>query len=270
MADGREKLTDAVKVSVFNSGALANLKEVSHDKAASTRNDDLDKLTQQAQAAMENIQQLLDSGKLDDGASQKLTAALSKLRSALGKDGVSRAALATALAEASSAVGSTDGAGKNLTPEQKTELLWQKIEAANKDIDDDFEKMRKAGVNFNDKLWNKHKELMEYLQAHPHDIQKQKELMAVDDVLLMQAEPQIMQHPEAKTPFDDAKNKSKDRREAVDQVQAINAKSASITSADFDEDVQTSTKNQSGNLTLNDVVAQAVGQKQKSTGKQHS
>jgi|GEM_PF-2737920 len=263
MASGNNDLSDEVKASVIDSGALANLKGISHD-APRASNDDLDALKQQANNAIDNIQQLLDTGKLDDTTSQKLTAALAKLRSVVGKDGVSRSALAMALSEASTAVAGSDGNGKTQTLQQKTDQLWQQIEAANKEIDDDFEKMRKEGVTFNEKLWNRHKELMEYLEAHPRDIKAQKELDAVDDALLVQAEPQLNEHPDAKPAFTDARDKSKDRHELVDKKLANLGKRSEM----IDSEISMSDFGDTQKLTMNDIATPAIGQKSHSSGRQ--
>ncbi|EHQ29783.1 hypothetical protein [Mucilaginibacter paludis] len=264
-AGDHDALTDEARSAVLASGALENLKQVSFDTTSSGKND-VEDLKQQAETVVENIQQLLDGGNLDDSAALKLSAALTKLRGALGNGKLSRAALTAALSEAAAAV---NGAGdKGMSAQQKEAQLWQQIEADNKDIDDDFEKMRKAGINLNDGLWNKHKELMEYLKTHPRDIAKQKELDAVDDAMLLQAEPQMAKHPEAKPLFEDAKKKSDDRHQAVDRDLAGIDKNTSINNsvsmADFDENP----KSANDKLTMNDVASPLVGQKPKPTSKQ--
>jgi hypothetical protein len=262
MIDGKEKLTDAVKASVLDSGALANLKRVTHDNAHQPDKDSLHELKQQAHATIDNIQQLLDSGKLDDSTSQKLSSALSKLKGVLGKGVVSRDALAMALSEAVTAVGNADSS-KGMSAQQKAEKLWKRVEADNKEIDDDFIKMRRAGIVLNQSLLDRHNQLMADLQAHPHDIAKQKELDAVDDAMLMQAEPQLEKHTDAKPSFEDAKKKSKDRHEAVDKgLAAVENKKSSANTA-FDDDAPAS----GGKLTMNDVTLQSIGQKSKSAAK---
>ena len=95
----------------------------------------------------------------------------------------------------------------------------------------------------------------------------------MDDALLMQAEPQLAKHPDAKAFFDDAKAKSKDRHKVVDQDLVNIDKALSkvdVNSTDFDEPADAAKKNVSGDLTMNDVTLQAVGQKPKSNVKQHS
>ncbi len=171
--DYKKSLSDAVKASVSSSGALANLKQVTHDNAQQPENESLQDLKQQAVAAIENIQQLLNGGGLDDGTSQKLTAALFKPKAALGKGSVSRDALATALSDAVTAMGSSEGTGKGMSARQKADESWKKVESYNQEIDDDFTKMQKAGIVFNQSLLDRHKELKEYMETHPHDIAKQ-------------------------------------------------------------------------------------------------
>jgi len=254
----KEPLTDEARASVRNSGALANLRQVSFDNKARVNKNGPEDLKHQAETMIENIQQLLDSGKLDDGTTKKLSDALTKLRSALAKDSVSKADIATALSEAANAV--TGVESKSMSAQQKAEKLWQRVEADNKDIDDDFTKMQQAGFVFNQSLLDRHKELMEYLQTHPRDIGKQKELDAVDDALLLQAESQTGQHPDGKADFDDAKKKSDDRHQLVDKALGTVAQNASVTAADFDDDNQVS----AGDLTLNDVKSPSIGQKSKS------
>ncbi len=259
MSSTEEKptLTERLKASIVGSGVLNNLRKLTYSDAPAADRDDLDELKQQAQTAIENIQQLLDSGKLDDGTSQKLTSALAKLKTALGKDTISRAALAIALSEAATVINSVDGDIRSAALQKMEAKLWAKVEADNKDIDDDFTKMRKAGIAFNDNLWNKHAQLTEYLQTHPHDMAKQKELDAVDDALLMQAKPQLEQHPDAKSPFDDATKKSKDRHQLVDHALATK----SLANIAFDDDTEVAKHGQGENLTMNDVVPPTTGQK---------
>jgi len=265
--DENDALTDAVKASVKNSGVLASLQHISHENTHKPDEESLNELKQQAVAAIENIQQLLNSGNLDDGTSNKLTSVLAKLKTALGKGAASREALATALSEATNALSGGDGAGKNASAQQAAEKLWQKVDADNKAINDDFAKMREEGIGFSDNLWNKHKELTEYAETHPHDIKTQKELDAVDDALLMQAKPQLDLNPDAKTAFDDAEAKSKDRHQVVDKALAATAKkeaaSNNVAMSDFDDRAPTL----SGNVTLNDVVPPQVGQKPIGAGK---
>ncbi|WP_457128754.1 hypothetical protein [Mucilaginibacter sp. HD30] len=248
-AENSKKLTDAVRASVTHSGVLSNLRQVKHEDAP---HDDLAKLTEQANTAIENIEHLLNAGKLDDTTSLKLTAALTKLRSAVGKDNVSRAALTQALAEASTAVSGTDCTGKAQTLQEKTDQLWHRIKTSNKEIDDDFTKMQKAGIVFNQTLLNRHTELMEYLKTHPRDLTSQKELDAVDDAMLLQAEKQLKEHPNAQPSFDDANKKSKDRHEMVDKELAVISKRESVADnalSAFDDTSSPDTK-----LTMNDVA----------------
>ncbi|RKR84217.1 hypothetical protein BDD43_4445 [Mucilaginibacter gracilis] len=263
-SDDKDALTEEAKSAVMASGALGNLKHVAFDHKTPSEKIGLEDLKQQAESVVENIQQMLDGGNVDSSTALKLSTALTKLRGALDNGKVSRMALAAALSEANTALSSI--ADKGMSAQQKADQLWQQVEADNKDIDDDFVKMRKAGIHFNDGLWNKHKELMEYLQKHPRDIAKQKELDAVDDAMLLQAEPQIAHHPDAKSLFDDAKKKSEDRHEAVDKaLAAINkgfAKTNEIVSA-FDDETQTP----HDKLTMNDVASQSVGQKPKPASK---
>jgi len=270
MTDGNAKnpLSETVKASVTGSGALAHLGKVAYSGTNDAANANLHELKQQAQTTIETIQQLLDSGRLDDSTSLKLTWALDKLRTALGKGAIFPTALAAALSEATASISSAGGAGKGTTLPQTAAQLWQKVDADNKDIDDDFEKMRKAGIAFNDPLWNKHKQLMEYSRTNPHDLKRQKELDAVDDALLMQAEPQLKHCPDAQSSFDDAKKKSKDRHQVVDKDLAGVGKNTainnSISMADFDDDAPAS----NGKLTMNDVSSQSIGHKSKPVGKQ--
>lgn len=218
-------------------------------------------LKKKALGMVEDLQQLIESGKLNDVASQKLNGVLTKLRGVLQEGVISREALAMVLSEAIAAIGTANGAGGNLTPQQRMAQLWQKIDTYNKEIDDDFENMRKAGIVFDEKLWNKHKQCSEYLQTHLHDIEMQKALNAVDDQLLEQAERQLRKCPNAKPHLDDAKNKSKERHkdvaEAVAMTRVIEQDIAGLTDADLDI-------RQGQEVTMNDVSAPAIT-KHKST-----
>jgi hypothetical protein len=262
----KQQLADIVRSSLIDSGVIAGLKQVAYNDPLPSDNDSMDDLKQEAQTAVADIQRALDARNPDDTGSQKLKSALVNLRSALAKGTISRAALEMALAEAASAMSGTEGATQS-TSQKIEEQLWLRVESDNKDIDDDFTKMRKAGVIFNDSLWNKHQQLMEYLQTYPHDISKQKELDAVDDVMLMQAGQQLDKCSDAKPSFDDAQKKSEDRHNAVDKALAGIAKKKSVGSdismADFDDVRAPDSK-----LTLNDVKSQAVGQKPTSSVKQ--
>lgn len=258
MASGiieKSKLTEAAKAAVTVSGITINFRDMMHAGDPALRDSDMQALKKKAQAKIEDLQQLIGSGKLDDANSQKLNAILTRLLGALQAGVISREALASALSEATTALGAADGTNKNLSPQQQAEMLWQKIDGYNKDIHGDFEKMREAGIVFNEKLWNKHQQLSEYLQAHPHDIEKQKELNAVDDQLLRQAKPQLGQCPDARPHFDDATAKSEKRHKDVAEAEAITrAKKQTATElTDADWDVP-----QGEDVTMNDVTAQAI------------
>jgi hypothetical protein len=267
-------LTDAAKAALIDSGILPKFKNAFYADAPAKRDVDTQVLKDKAQGMVEGLQQLIDSGKLNDADMQKLSAVLARLLGALQGGVLSREALATALSEASTAMGAADSGGKGQTIEQKLELLWQKIDAYNKDIDDDFTKMRKAGVLFDEKLWRKHEQLSEYLKHHPHDIGTQKELDAVDDALLQQAEPQLNKCPGAGEAFDDAKKKSKERHQTVDRdLTELNKRAVALNpNADFDWDsptTQEKTKNTDKasftDVTMNDIETQNISQSSKIT-----
>ena len=252
-------LTDSVKASVMGSGVLDKLKTVAQGSVPPSRDENQQALQQQARAAIADIQELLSASR-NDRASAKLTGLLAKLQNALEKGTLSGSSITAALSEAVSA---TNSASENvpahhLTPQQQKEKLWLQVEADNKEINDDFTKMQKAGVHFNDGLWERHKQLTEELAAHPRDIKKQKELDAVDDAMLMQAEKQLDTHPDAKAFFDDAKKRSIERHQLVDKdLEAINnnkrLSTANAVDAAFNEDAHLSPKPQGGQLTIDDI-----------------
>lgn len=274
MVEETHELAESVKSSVMDSGVIAKLKQATAADASKSHHADVEGLRKQVQATIEEIQQMLDSGNLDDGASQKLSAVLSKLRGALQRGAVSREALAAVLSEATSAISTADNSGKATTV-VTSEQLWQQVENYNHEINDDFEKMRNAGVLFDEKLWNKHRQLLEQLRLHPHDINNQKALDAVDDQLLHQAEPQLAEHPNAKHAFDDAKKKSDDRHKVVDRdLTEISKKNNLATSENIDWDSPaasdktiTAHKPLLANVTMDDVSLQTVGQKPKPVSK---
>lgn len=266
--DNKTLLSESIKKSLKDSGALADLKQVSFDDPSIKERELLTQLKGQAKDAIDEIQKLLDSGILDDASAKKLSDTQAKLKSAI-KGPMTAAALAAVLSEANNVLTGADASGKNGIPQATKEQLWQRVDAYNKEIDDDFDKMRKAGMVFNDKLWNRHKELGEYLKAHPHDIGTQKELDAVDDAMLLQADGQVKACPGAKDACDDAKQKSADRHKVVDKdlagVSKNEAAGYTMSMADIDSYIDTS-----NHLTIDDITIQSIGQKQKPSGKQHS
>jgi hypothetical protein len=259
-----ENLTfnDEVKASVARSGALVTLKDVTHTGAAAA---ELEAIVQQAQSAVENLEQLLDNGKLDDTATQRVVSVLSRLKSVLTGDNVSPAAIASALSEATSAAnGVNSSAGKAPAAPPTVEQLWAKVETYNKEIDDDFEKMRKAGVTFNDGLWNRHNDLIEHLKNHPRDINAQKELHAIDDALLLQAEAQLKDHPNAQAAFDDARKKSDERRELINSDLALVTNKKELLSSNKDADWETSVvSSEHSNISFADITSPIGGAKTK-------
>jgi hypothetical protein len=260
-----ETLSDKVKASVISSGVLAKLKNVTQpdmDKQSDNHRHDL---KHQVQDAIDDILKKLNSGMLDDSTSLKLSGVLQKLQAALHN---SPDTLAAVLSEAATAISSSGS--ESISVAQKKAQLWQQVETDNKTINDDFEKMHEAGIAFNDTTWNRHKQLMQNLKANPQDLKTQKELDAVDDALLLQAQPQLKQCPDAQASFGDAKVESDDRHKAVDQgLMLIDKKEIannSVSLSDFDNDTPAS----GGKLTLNDVTSQSVGQQVKSVGKTQS
>jgi len=264
-------LTDAAKASVLHTGLHTQLKRAV-SPAKPVHDSDVQALKRDAQAMAETIQQLLNSGGLDDAVTQKLNAVLSRLKGALHGGHVSREALATALAEATSALSGAEAASKTASA-ITIEQLWLQVDAYNKEINDDFEKMRKAGIQFDEKLWHKHRQLSEYLADHPHSIKEQKELDAVDDELLLQAEPQLAKHPNAKEAFDDAKKKSHERHKVVDHdlnKAQQNMNDTSLINWDSpvaDDKAGYGNKQLLTNVTMDDVSLQTVGQKPKPASK---
>ncbi len=249
-------LPDAVKATLFTTGVVSGLKHAIHGHEEA--NNDVQVLKKDAQAMAEALQQMLDGGGLDDAAAQKLSAVLSRLKTALQGKHLSREALATVLSEAGSVMGNTEGSNKAASA-VTIEQLWQQIDGYNKAIDDDFEKMRNAGILFDETLWNKHLQFSEHLKTHPRDIDKQKELDATDDALLLQAEPQLSKCPGAKESFDDAKQKSKDRHQTVDEDLAGLEKKNATLNTNVDLDWGAAPKSSPSTLkdvTMNDVEAQ--------------
>lgn len=265
-------LTDAAKASVLNAGLIGQLKHALHSHKPEHEND-LHSLKQDAKAVAESLQSLLNGGRLDDTTTLKISGALFRLKAVLQGGGISREALSAVLSEASSLAATAEGSASQDNA-ATIEKLWQQVETYNHEINDDFEKMRKAGVLFDEKLWNKHKQLLEQLRLHPHDITNQKELNAVDNQLLHQAEPQLEHCPGAKHAFDDAKKKSNDRHKVVDHDLQEKANRTPLTTAELDWDAPISKsksvandKSACANVTMNDVALQNVGQKSKSSNK---
>ena len=211
---------------------------------------------------LNQIEQLL-TGNLSDAATQKLNAALVKLQGLLHSGSISQEVLAVALADAVVAISAANAENAQLSPQQKIEKLWHEVEHYNKEIEDGFEKMRKAGIVFDQQLWTKHTHLAEDLQSSPHDLAKQKELDAVDDALLREAEPQLGSHPEAKEFFNDVKKESEQRHKAVDQDLEHAQESIKEANTNTDLDWEKSGKD----VTLNDVEPQNVGAKNQSSQK---
>nr|WP_322624519.1 hypothetical protein [uncultured Flavobacterium sp.] len=243
------ELTDAAKAAVLDSGVISELKQAVYSSKVTA--DDTDNLKGKAEAMADELQQLINSGTLDDADLQKFSGVLMRLRGALAGGTISREALAAALSEASGALAATSSS-KSQTMQEKIEQLWQQVEQYNKAINDDFGTMRKAGMVFDDELWKKHERLLQELQEHPRDIEKQKELNAVDDKLLEEAESQLSKHPEAQPAFEHAKKESEVRHKVVDKDLSASEKriSKSNLALDWDKD-----------LTMNDIQMPAVGQK---------
>jgi len=271
---------DAVKASIKNAGIIAGLKQMVQGDGVPMKPKDIDlhTLKKKAQEMIEDLQQVIASGKLGDTDLQRLGSLLIKLQSALQGGMISREALAAVMSEAGTAISVADNAaGAKEALNQKMEQLWYRIEQNNKAIDDDFEKMRKEGVRFDEKLWQKHKELSEYCLAHPHDIGKQKELNAIDDQLQLQAELQLDTHLGAKPYFDDAKKKSEERHRLVEHdLTGIEKKTAILsanTDLDWNEDIPSEKfkkvdKYAVQDVTINDITVTNMGQKPKNTEKQ--
>ncbi len=258
----KPELPDAAKAAIAELGIMPGFKDAAHVEIA-----EIHALKKKAQAVSEDLQQLIGGGTLDEATTQKLSAALGRLRGALQGGAISTVALAAALSEAVAAIGATENSSRASFLKQKTEQLWQRIDQCNNEIDDDFEKMRKAGILFDEKLWNRHKELSEELQAHPHDLRNQKELDAIDDQLLRQAEPQLCRHPGAKPQFDDAQKKSEDRHQLVDHdLAALDAlkKKALIANSGSDLDWNTGFEEQGKDATVNDFERSNLTHKAKS------
>lgn len=261
-------LTDKAKAALRNAGVISQLKQAVYSEDT-IKTGDADLLKGKAAAMAENLQQLIDSGTLNDTDSQKLNSILSQLRGALQGGKISREALVMALSEASTAIGTASLTSKSMKEQQKVNQLWQKIEQCNESINDDFEKMQKAGIVFDEKLLEKHKRLLEYLQEHPQDIEKQKELNAVDDQMLKQAESQLAKHPDAKPHFDDAQQKSDDRHQAVDKdLKTVKGRDFELDSnTELDWDISSSKENSTiriHDVTLDDIKQPNVGQTQRS------
>jgi len=267
MGNADNQLTDDVKEFILRSGIGNNLKQVTYNDDKRPADNQVDGLKQQAQAEISEIQQLLNSGTLDPESSKRLSGALHLLQGALAKKNISAAELSAAITDAMIATVSAEGGPNSPAVKKRAEKLWHQVDVDNKDIDDDFTKMRKAGVKFNDSLWNRHEQLMADLKEHPHDLKKQKELDAVDDALLVQAQPQIGQNPDAKMAFNDATDKSKERNEMVNKaLTEINKQlsKTNTTDAALDDQDKTKAKSAGANLTMDDVKVQNVGQKPKS------
>lgn len=258
-------LTDAVKAALAGSDLAPKQPILNHSDTEA----DVQALKGKALAAAEDVAQLIDSGKFDDAEVQKLSGALVKLRSVLQDGKITKQALATALGEVSIAIGAAESSRKDQMLRQQEARIWHKVEQCNKEIDDDFENMRRAGIVFDDKLWRKHKELSEHMQAHPQDIDKQKELNAVDDLLLQQAEPQLKKHPNGKSHLDDAKKKSKDRHQMVDNDLAALESSTLIVNSNtkLDWTASITADGQGKDMTIDEIERPSVGQKTKIASK---
>lgn len=256
------ELPDAVKAAVAGSGLMPALKHALFPNAPRPGGEPVEALKGKAEAAIQDIEQRLSGGTLDDAALQKLGTALLRLQGALQQGAVSPEALAAALAEARSAINAADSSAKVQAVSQRMEQLWQQVEACNKEIDGDFEKMRQAGIRFDAKLWNRHQALSDYLLAHPQDIGQQKELDAVDDQLLHQAEPQLHHCPSAKPHYEHAKKKSEERHQEMEEINASKQieRQQNFTSTDWD-DIQ------SENVTMNDVTAPVTRKQKPEAGK---
>jgi hypothetical protein len=256
----KEPLTDLVKAAIADSGLLTKLK-VTANEGVQQHNNNQQALQPQARAAISEIQDILSTCR-NDRASAKLMGMLAKLQNALEQGTLSSASITAALSEATSAMNSSDEntIQGSVTPQQEKEKIWLQVATHNKEINDDFEKMQKAGVHFNDGLLNRHKQLMEELAAHPQDIKKQKELDAVDDAMLMQAEKQLDKSPDAKASFDDASQKSKERHQLVDKaLEALNTNLAKANDKKslFDADAPPLDKVFGDTVTMDDVKAPA-------------
>lgn len=259
-----QKLPDAVKAALQDSGVIAELKQAVYvDKAVSV---DTEALKGKAEAMADDLQQLINSGTLDDADLQKFSGVLMRLRAALQNGTLSREALAAALSEASGALAATSSS-KGQAMQEKIEQLWQQVEQYNKAINDDFGTMRKAGMVFDDELWEKHERLLQELQEHPRDIEKQKELNAVDDKLLEEAESQLAKHPQARPAFEHAKKESEERHQVVDHdLVVLERNIIDMDSAWGKPPVKenaSTLKASMEEVTLNDIEPQHVGQKLK-------
>lgn len=263
----KSTLTDKAKTALLNAGIIPQLKQAVYADDV-LKADNTERLNSKAQATAESLQQLIDSGTLNDTDTQRLTIILSHLRGALQGGRISREALVAALAEATTALSTTTAAVKNVTEQQKVNQLWQKIEKCNETINDDFEKMQEEGIVFDKKLLEKHKQLLEHLKEHPHDIEKQKELNAVDDQMLKQAEAQLAKHQDAKPHYDDAKKQSDDRHQMVDKDLKIVKNSTIKTQVDWDEPYsEEKNGNKIYDVTMDDVKSPNIGHHPKGKGK---
>jgi hypothetical protein len=77
------------------------------------------------------------------------------------------------------------------SPQQKMAKLWAEVAEANKKVDDYFGFLKEKGVDFDDADEKRRKDLQERLKANPHDLEAQKELAALENRMLTEAEPQI-------------------------------------------------------------------------------
>ena len=258
------ELTDAAKAAVLDSGIISELKQAVFSGKVTA--DDTDTLKGKAEAMADELQQLINSGTLDDADLQKFSTVLMRLRGALQNGTISREALAAVLSEASGAV-ATASSSKSQAMQEKIEQLWQQLEQHNKAINDDFDTMRKAGMVFDDELWKKHERLLRELQEHPRDIEKQKELNAVDDKLLEEAESQLAKHPEARPAFEHAKTESEARHKVVDHDLVALEKNINDMDSAWDKppvkENASTLKASLEEVTLNDIESQHVGQKLK-------
>ncbi len=196
-------------------------------------------------------------------ATQRLNAALVKLQGLLQGGSVSQEALSDAITDAVVAISAVSAESNGLNPQRKIEKLWHEVEHYNKEIEDGFGKMRKAGIVFDSQLWEKHRNLLERLHNSPHDLASQKELDAVDDALLHEAEPQLDAHPAARKFYNDVKKQSEQRHKLVDEDLELAAKELQARNAAVDLDWLQSAKD----VTLNDVESQHVGSQTNSSQK---
>jgi hypothetical protein len=244
--------------------------ETSND-GSQPQDKDIQPLKQATEKMIEDIQQLLNGGTLDDAVSRRLNNALAKLQGALQGGTISWAALVAALAEAGTAINTANRHDGAMAPQQKMEQLLRGIEQDSKDIDDAFEKMRKAGIVFTKQDWEQRKQLRQYVSDHPGDIEAREALNAKEQAMIADAAPQIVHCPGAQEPFDEAKSKNANQqeklREASATAEAIR-KEYTINDGAWDGTALGSKKDVQGkDVTMNEVESQHFGQKQSVRGK---